>query len=397
MNILCPQCHSSIALDQNSMILTCGNCGLKTDLSGVGTYHGMGSIPFYRDLTGEVIGLYELTELIGIGGMGIVYKARNIEDNSIAALKALTYNHLHKDEFIARFEREAKALKKLEHPNIVKVLESGRQDDIYYIVTEYLEGENLLNYLRTKTPDKKEILRIVIRVCDAIGFAHSQGIIHRDIKPANIIISDEVKVLDFGLAQITGSDTQITALTRSDMAMGTLNYLSPEQRLNAKTIDERSDVYSIGVVLYEMLTGSLPMGMFKLPGRINKKSGRRLDRIVEKCLNASPAQRYHSVKELAEDLTELYEYVPVRKGFIRWTSIALAVLITFMFYYFFSGPEIIKGINKDASYKKMEIDSDILKILPEKLTHEMTDPHLAPETKEKEKASKVSKKEVMKK
>lgn len=388
MNILCPKCRSSITVSENSLTLTCSNCGLKTDLSGIGTYHGMGTIPFYRDLKGEVIGGYELTELIGIGGMGIVYKARNREDDSLAALKVLNYNPLYRDEFISRFEREAKTLQKLQHPNIVKVLKSGRQGDVYYIVTEYLEGENLLDCLRRKAPDKKEILHIIIRVCSAISHAHSQGIIHRDIKPANIFISDEVKVLDFGLAQITGSDTRLTALTRSDVAMGTINYLSPEQRVSAKKIDERSDIFSIGVVLYEMLTGSLPMGRFEFASRINKKISRRFDRILDKCLNTSPSRRYGSVRDLLKDLIVLKDYVPVRKGFIKGTAVVLFVLFMSAVLYFYRGKEI----NKKVPGKKIMTDPQILKMLPDKLPHEVIDPHLPLETGVKEKDSRVSKK-----
>ena len=402
MNILCPECYSSTTLDDNSLILECHNCGLKTDLSGIGTWHGMGTIPLLLDLKGEVIGDYKLEELIGIGGMGVVYRAIGKNGNSPVALKVLNYNHLHKNEFIARFEREAEALKRLEHPNIVKVLDSGRQDDIYYIVTEYLEGENLLTYLRTHSPDKKEILRIIIEVSKAIEHAHEQGIIHRDIKPANIFISDKVKVLDFGLAQLTGADSQLSSLTRSDMAMGTINYLSPEQRINAKSIDERSDIFSIGVVFYEMLTGTLPMGRFKPPSRINKKLNRRFDRIVEACLNASPSQRYQKVKDLLKELNDLKEYVPVRKGFIKTTAIILIAVISFVLFFKYDGPELIQNILAKSAEKIDEKTgsnkaTDISMIpLPDTLPHEMKDPHLVIENKAEEKVSKVSKKEVSK-
>lgn len=403
MNILCPECHSSITLNDKSMMLVCHNCGLKTDLSGVGTYHGMGAIPLLRDLKGEEIGGYVLDELIGIGGMGVVYKARRKDDNLQVALKVLIYNYLHKDEFIARFEREAEALQKLNHPNVVKVLDSGRHGDIYYIVTEYLEGVNLLSYLRTNTPDKKEILRIIIEVSKAIEHAHAQGIIHRDIKPANIFISDNVKVLDFGLAQITGMDSQISSLTRSDIALGTINYLSPEQRINAKAIDVRSDIFSIGVVFYEMLTGSLPMGRFNMPSRVNSKLNRRFDRIVETCLNTSPAQRYQEAKYLLKDLNDLKEYVPVRRGFIKVMAIFLAVLITLSLFIFNNGPEIIKDI-LNRPYTKTIVkksEGNFMIPLPDRLPHEVLDPHLAIESKAEkkapEKSSRVSKNGVTKK
>lgn len=407
MNILCPKCYSSITLEDNSLTLNCQNCGLETDLSGIGTYHGMGTIPLLRDLKGDVIGAYKLEELIGIGGMGVVYKARRKEDNFLVALKVLNYNHLHKNEFIERFEREAKALRRLEHPNIVRVLDSGRQDDIYYIITEYLEGENLFNYLRTHSPDKKESLRIIIEVSRAIEHAHAQGIVHRDIKPANIFISDKVKVLDFGLAQLTGTDSNLSSLTRSDMALGTINYLSPEQRINAKSIDQRSDIFSIGVVFYEMLTGALPMGRFKLPSRANKKLNRRFDRIIESCLNASPAQRYQKVKDLLRELNHLKEYVPVRKVFIKTTAIILTIIISFTLFYINDGPELIQNVLKISHEKKNEKTGDdkasgISMIpLPDKLPHEIKEPHLALESKSKgkasEKSSKVSKKADIKK
>lgn len=237
----------------------------------------------------------------------------------------------------------------------------------------------------------------------AIEHAHEHGIIHRDIKPANIFISDKIKVLDFGLAQLTGADSQLPSLTRSDMALGTINYLSPEQRINAKAIDERSDIFSIGVVFYEMLTGTLPMGRFKLPSRINRKLNRRFDRIIGECLNTSPSQRYQKIKGLLKELNDLKEYVPVRKGFIKAISAILAVAILSALFFMNGGPGLILNKLKTSPEKPGEKTrdakaSDISMIpLPDKLPHEMKNPHMVPESKSMEKASKVSKKEISKK
>ncbi len=333
MNLLCPDCHSSISVEETEPWLHCESCGLKANLSRIETAAGSASFPMVKDLSGEQLGGYALQELIGVGGMGVVYKARplraggeDVDDSADpVAVKVLNCDyHWQREEFVSRFQREAKALARLDHPNIVTLLDSGRVEDQYYLVTEYVDGVNLAQHLRNHELSMDEVVDLLTQVCGAITYAHEHGIVHRDIKPANVVISgDRAKVLDFGLAQITGGSTGLSSLTRTDLAMGTINYLSPEQRTNAKNVDERSDVFSLGVVLYEMLTGDLPLGGFEPASRARPEIGRQGDRIVARALEASPQRRYQSVAELAGDLRQLVQ----RPNVGRWVAVAVVALV----------------------------------------------------------------------
>ncbi|MCP4674464.1 MAG: serine/threonine protein kinase [Deltaproteobacteria bacterium] len=307
MKVLCPECQNSVVVPANKAVLECKRCGLTVDLSQLGTSPGMAPIPVVRDLSGETLGGYVLEKLVGVGGMGVVYKGTRESDDSVVAVKILNSEYQWKrDEFIARFKREAAALKRLDHPNVVKLIDSGHDGDNYYLVTEFVEGMNLAHYLRVKTLEIKRIVDIMSQVCAAITYAHANGIVHRDIKPANIVISDDtVKVLDFGLAQMAGMDSQITTLTRTDLAMGTFNYLSPEQRTNAKDVDERSDIFSLGIVFFEMLTGTLPIGSFEPPSETRKDVPKKCNEIIRRSLNTDPRLRYQNVEAFRCDLLKL--------------------------------------------------------------------------------------------
>jgi len=268
-----------------------------------------------RDLCGETVDDYQISELIGVGGMGVVYRATQAKDGAEVAFKVLFDSFEWKrDEFVARFEREARALARLEHPGIVRILANGKQDNIYYIVTEYVDGTNLAQRLRSGSMELDEIVDIMSQICPALTFAHKNGVVHRDIKPANVMVANgSVKILDFGLAQMTGGDSQFSSLTRTDLAMGTFNYLSPEQRTNAKLVDQRSDIFSLGVVFFEMLTGTLPLGNFHPPSRIRQDADKICDRIVARSLSADPADRYQNVEELAADLEQIGTGRPRRR------------------------------------------------------------------------------------
>ena len=294
----------------------------------------MASMPLVRDLTGETLGPYELMALIGVGGMGVVYKAKTLDDGKMVALKVLYCDYLRKADFVARFEREARTLLRLDNPNIIKILGSGQQDGIYYLATELIEGVTLAQRLRSGDIDFKDVIRIMTQVCSAIAYAHRQGIIHRDIKPANIVLSNgSVKVLDFGLAHLTGGDSQFSSLTRTDLAMGTLNYLSPEQRMNAKAVDERSDIFSLGVVFYEMLTDSLPLGSFVPPSKTGGRIPAKCDRVVEKSLNVIPAQRYQRVEEILKELQLLEKTGFARTRFWIWALVVAALGMGALFFW----------------------------------------------------------------
>ncbi len=197
-----------------------------------------------------------------------------------------------------RFSREARALGKLNHPNIVAVHDSGEANGLYYFVMEYVDGVNLRHLLREKSLPPKEALAIVPQVCDALQFAHDEGIMHRDIKPENILIDKKgrVKIADFGLAKLVGQDHVDDNLTKAHEVMGTIRYMAPEQMEGAKDIDHRADIYSLGVVFYELLTRELPLGRFPPPSK-RVQIDVRLDEIVLRALEKEPelARSQHAV------------------------------------------------------------------------------------------------------
>jgi len=240
----------------------------------------------------------EIIELLGMGGMGMVYKARQPRLDRFVALKILPMESAQHPSFAERFNREAKALAKLNHPGIVAVYDFGQTRQYYYFVMEYVDGMNLRRLLNDQTVTSRQALDIVVQICTALQYAHDKGVVHRDIKPENILINKEgqVKIADFGLAKLLGAAPD-TALTMSQAAMGTFNYMAPEQRENAQKVDHRADIYSLGVVFYEMLTGEVPMGRFEPPSK-KVQIDVRLDEVVLKALEREPARRYQQVSEV---------------------------------------------------------------------------------------------------
>ena len=242
----------------------------------------------------------EILELIGFGGMGLVYKARQPQLDRMVALKILSPQLSNDPAFSERFSREARALAKLNHPNIVGVYDFGRAGNFYYFLMEYVDGVNLHTLIQDKQIKTAEALRIVIEVCNALQFAHDEGIIHRDIKPANILIDTKgrVKIADFGLARLGGADTKKTShATQTQTVLGTPHYMAPEQVEKPLEVDRRADLYSLGVVFYEMLTGELPIGRFSLPSE-KAMIDARLDEVVLRTLEKEPQRRYQEAKQI---------------------------------------------------------------------------------------------------
>jgi serine/threonine protein kinase len=250
----------------------------------------------------------EVLEVIGQGGMGVVYKARQIDLDRTVALKVLSPRLAAADpEFPRRFAREAQALASLDHPNIVRVHEMGREADLCYLVMEHVDGVNLRELLVQKKLPPEQALRIVPQLCDALEYAHSRGVIHRDIKPENIILSRSgaAKIADFGLARIVRQDEAAPSrLTQTNVIMGTADYMAPEQRDSMKGADHRSDIYSLGVVLYEILTGELPVGRFDPPSR-RARLDARVDDIVLRAIERDPERRYQRASHMGRDLDQV--------------------------------------------------------------------------------------------
>jgi len=244
----------------------------------------------------------EITELLGAGGMGAVYKALQKKLDRTVALKILPLETARDPAFAERFAREAKALARLNHPNIVAVYDFGQSGAYYYFIMEFVEGTNLRQLIHDKSLEPRQALELVMQICTALQFAHDEKIVHRDIKPENILISKkgQVKIADFGLAKLLGA-TPDTSLTASQMAMGTLNYMAPEQRESSKDVDHRADIYSLGVVFYEMLTGQVPMGRFEPPSK-KVQVDVRLDDVVLRALEREPERRYQQASEIKSNV-----------------------------------------------------------------------------------------------
>jgi predicted Ser/Thr protein kinase len=260
----------------------------------------------------------EIVSLLGLGGMGAVYKARQPALDRFVALKILPAEASRDATFTERFTREARALAKLSHPGIVTVYDFGQSDGLYHFIMEYVDGANLRQMMKAGVLSEAESLRLIPQICDALQFAHDEGVIHRDIKPENILVDKKgrVKIADFGIAKLLGPKTTDHTLTGPWQVMGTMHYMAPEQMENPLGLDHRADIYSLGVVVYEMLTGQLPRGNFPLP---SKKSSvdPRLDSIVLRALETEPSQRFQKISEIktaVEAITAqpLLDALPVR-------------------------------------------------------------------------------------
>jgi tRNA A-37 threonylcarbamoyl transferase component Bud32 len=310
--LLCPECGTVLPGDAPEGL--CPQCLLKGVISSThnaarsaaAEATGAYSSPAAALHVAELAGLFpqlEMIELIGQGGMGAVYKARQPTLDRLVAVKVLPPDAGRDPAFAERFNREARALARLGHPNIVAVHDVCRAGDLYYFVMEYVDGVNLRQVLRDGQLTPEQALRIVPQICDALQYAHEEGVVHRDIKPENILLDRKgrVKIADFGLAKLLGRDTGNFTLTGSRQVMGTLYYMAPEQVERPLEVDHRADIYSLGVVFYEMLTGQLPVGRFPMP---SEKAGTDafLDEVVLHALEREPARRYQHAGDVKTDV-----------------------------------------------------------------------------------------------
>ena len=265
--------------------------------------------PSVSDLQ-EALPQFEILEILGQGGMGAVYKALQPRLNRHVAIKLLP-PLLGPDEhnYTARFEGEAQAMARMNHPNIVTVHDFGETDGgLHYIVMEAVDGSDLHSLIHGAELKKEHVLSWIPQICSALQYAHEHGLVHRDIKPANILISKdgEAKVVDFGLAKLVDHKAKkITQLTRPDVAMGTADYAAPEAMEPGAEVDNRADIYSLGVLFYEMLTGKVPRGAWKPPSKLNKDVDSRFDAIIVKAMQPNADDRYQSVAQISQALAEI--------------------------------------------------------------------------------------------
>ncbi|MCE9611704.1 MAG: serine/threonine protein kinase [Chthoniobacter sp.] len=241
----------------------------------------------------------EIQSLIGQGGMGFVYKVRQPSLDRTVALKILSPELGRDPAFAERFAREARVLGKLNHPNIVTVFEHGESGGFFYLLMELVDGVNLRQAMRAGRFTPQQALGVVPGICDALQAAHSQGVWHRDIKPENILLDARggVKIADFGIARIVGDPFRDFTLTATGGALGSAAYMAPEQHERPHDVDHRADIYSLGVVIYEMLTGELPLGRFPAPSERAAVSA-RIDEIVHQTLEKERALRQQSATEV---------------------------------------------------------------------------------------------------
>jgi WD40 repeat protein len=310
MQVTCPQCKSSIRnVETAEGEILCPVCGSSFRLKQATTKTWKAQ-PEQRTL-----GRFELIETAGTGGFGTVYRARDPELDRTVAIKVPRSGSLASKGDLERFVREARSVAKLRHPSIVSVYEVGKAEGVPFLVSDFVEGVTLADWLSSHRPGPRKAARLIAAVADAIHYAHEHGVIHRDLKPSNIMLGADERpvVMDFGLARREAGDP---TMTREGDVLGTPAYMSPEQaRGQSHRVDGRSDVYSIGAIFYQLLTGKLPfrgnarMILHQLlhdeprpPRSLNKKIPRDLETICQKAMAATPAERYETARELADDL-----------------------------------------------------------------------------------------------
>lgn len=349
---ICAGCQKPVEADAPDGL--CPECLLKAGL-GTGVDLGPDSqgktsrasfvAPSVQEM-GRLFPQCEILGFIGQGGMGAVYRARQKELDRVVALKILPPDIGSDPAFADRFTREARALAKLNHSGIVTLYEFGRADGLFFFLMEFVDGVNLRQLLQGRRLSPREALAIVPQICDALQYAHDQGIVHRDIKPENILLDRQgrVKVADFGVAKLIGpakeavpgaEDVSVSAsnLTDASRVMGTPLYMAPEQMEHPREVDHRADIYSLGVVFYQMLTGELPSQRIEPPSR-KVQVDVRLDEVVLRALEEKPERRYQQVSQVktaVETITASADAPAkptqtVRKGARRYSGLALACL-----------------------------------------------------------------------
>ncbi len=310
MVLKCPSCSQTFTVPDgvSSGKALCPQCGQRLD---IGRVLRPGDLP-----PGTMLGGCRIEGLLGRGGMAAVYKATQLSLDRAVALKVLPTRLAASPQFVERFNREASALARLSHPNIVGILDKGVEGETYYFVMEYVEGKSVRDrLLRESRVSPQETLQLMQGICAALAYAHGTGIVHRDLKPGNILLdaAGTPKLADFGIARMIGAEThEAGELTGTDSVIGSADYMAPEQREDAAGVDHRADIYSLGVVLYQMLTGQLPVGSFKPVALLVRGVPIGVDKVIRTALSSAPGDRYESVGKFLSALNHAFEDTSVR-------------------------------------------------------------------------------------
>ncbi len=301
---LCPACLLRAGINQDADVAEQKTTPFPAALQPVPSAADLA--PFFPQL--------EILSLIGQGGMGAVYHARQLKLDRPIALKIIRPEAAMDPSFAERFAREARTLARLNHPGIVGIHDFGEFEQGYFFLMEYVAGANLRQVLREGKLEQSQALSIVRQICEALQYAHDQGVVHRDIKPENILVdqSGQIRIADFGLARLNLTEDGRAAenaenyftLTGTHQVMGTPRYMAPEQIEASSGVDHRADIYSLGVVFYEMLTGEVPMGSFEAPSK-KESVDNRLDNVVLKAMAREPERRYQQISSLANDVNAI--------------------------------------------------------------------------------------------
>jgi len=297
---ICPSCGSPLPVDAPAGL--CPAC-LARAARGEARTTDPGVVEAMRRTLAAHAPELEIGELIGRGGMGFVFRGQQKRLGRDVAVKVLDPELSANPLFADRFAREAQTLARLAHRHIVTVHDYGRAGELFYLVLEYVDGVNLRQVLRAGKLAPEQALAIVPQLCDALQFAHEHGVVHRDVKPENILLDRAglVKITDFGLAKLLGVEATPTSLTSTGQVLGTLRYMAPEQMDRPLHVDHRADIYSLGVVFYEMLTGEIPMGRFAPPSK-KVRIDVQLDEVVLRTLEREPELRYQHANEVKTDM-----------------------------------------------------------------------------------------------
>lgn len=312
-SVQCPECKTQCTFEPQEVqddTIICPNCHLTVSVFGDDTWvpENDGS-PVSVSAADLQIEGYQIVKQLGQGGMGVVFEGRQISLGRRVAIKVLSPNLAGEGRFVKRFEREAAALAQLAHPNIVTIFERGRSGNLFYFIMEYVEGESsetptdLRSLLDQRQLTISEIKHLVLQVARALSYSHSNGIVHRDVKPGNVLIDPHgnAKLADFGIASM-GVPKASPRVTMESSVLGTHDYMAPEQQQDTAAVNHLADVFSVGVLIYEMLTGRIPKGVYQPASQIRLGLSPEWDEIISNALQSQPSLRLSSMLKLIESL-----------------------------------------------------------------------------------------------